>query len=221
MPTALTTRTPPRCGAPQILRRGGGAASDPPAHELHRHIINYARLSGLVHARKSGSATDVCSRHRTHRVARSTRPRFNGWIPNQTRRVVFTRSVVAGRMAYSKGPALTEADRDEPVEKQIALYACPRGHEFDRWLAPDADPPEEWECPQHGLRSPQPGLVLGPLPASRIGPRPGNTHWDHVKARRSIPELKELLAEALAKRGMDRCDPLADVVTTTPHRSSA
>lgn len=125
-------------------------------------------------------------------------------------------STCGGRLPWSKGPTLHALDRDVPVAKQVIRYCCPRGHEFERPFAADADPPVEWDCPQHGSRSPRFGLVLAPLPEPRKGTR-SKTHKDHLDERRTVPELQQLLDEALADRTKPHDGSPVAPATTNSH----
>lgn len=109
---------------------------------------------------------------------------------------------------YGKGYVDVDPDRYAPVDKQVIAYACPRGHGFTRPFAPGATPPGEWDCPQHGERSAQPGRVLASLPEPLVETRPNRpkTSWAYLVERRSDTDLHQLLDEALAKRAAARAD---------------
>lgn len=124
---------------------------------------------------------------------------------------------VGGRLPWSRGFVLAEPDRDTPVAKRLALYVCPQGHDFQRWFARDAEQPDEWECPHHSAMARRCQL-LPPLPDSR--PVGGRTHWDDVRKRRSIAELEENLAHALARCAQARGEPAAITSDTELHGPS-
>ncbi|RAS59535.1 RNA polymerase binding protein RbpA [Lentzea atacamensis] len=109
---------------------------------------------------------------------------------------------------------VTEPDRDAPVGKQRAIFACPRGHEFTRSFALDAEVPHEWECAHHGTRAP--GLFRAATD-QRDPATPGKTHWDHVLERRTEPDLEAILNDALARLARDRGETAS---IAPPHGSS-
>lgn len=116
---------------------------------------------------------------------------------------------VGGRVPWSKGYAVGEPDRDEVVARNLAIFVCPQGHEFQLPFAIDAEQPESWECPHHGIRAAAWWALDASLSAAQLGsggkkPTTPKTHWDHVLERRTIPELEEILAEALELLDRDR-----------------
>jgi hypothetical protein len=117
---------------------------------------------------------------------------------------VFAYRAVSGRFPWSHGPPPLEVDRNESVARLRTMYACPRGHQFERRFAPDATPPDEWECPHHSTRAPQVQLRQPLLTAP---PTIRKSHWDDLSERRSISELDELLTAALARRAQSRGGP--------------
>lgn len=124
---------------------------------------------------------------------------------------------VGGRVPWSKGYAVGEPDRNEMVARNLSIFVCPRGHEFELPFAIDAELPQAWECPRHGVRAAAWWAMNASLPAAQQGsdgkkPTTPKTHWDHLLERRTIPELEEILAEALELVSRDRHE--ASPITT-------
>ncbi len=84
----------------------------------------------------------------------------------------------------------------EPAPRNLAAYACPRGHDSE-----EADVPSTWECRLDGATA---QLVDGPAPEAKKT-KPARTHWDMLMERRTVADLEEVLAERLdvlrARRG--------------------
>ncbi|TDO93078.1 RNA polymerase-binding protein RbpA [Enemella evansiae] len=79
-------------------------------------------------------------------------------------------------------------------------FDCPQGHHFTRTFAEEAELPTSWECPRCGQES----VRSDGVPMTVKEEKPGRTHWDMLRERRSIPELEDLLAERLdLLRGKD------------------
>jgi hypothetical protein len=89
----------------------------------------------------------------------------------------------------------------EPAPRNLAAYACPRGHEFTVPFSEEADVPSTWECRLDGATA---QLVDGPAPEAKKT-KPARTHWDMLMERRTVADLEEVLAERLdvlrARRG--------------------
>src|SRR6266487_305494 len=89
----------------------------------------------------------------------------------------------------------------EPAPRNLAAYACPRGHEFTIPFSEEADVPATWECRLDGATA---QLVDGPAPEAKKT-KPARTHWDMLMERRTVADLEEVLAERLdvlrARRG--------------------
>ncbi|MGQ0773850.1 MAG: RNA polymerase-binding protein RbpA [Pseudonocardiales bacterium] len=94
------------------------------------------------------------------------------------------------------GTVSYETDRDHDLApRRSALYACPKGHNFEVPFADDAERPMHWECRLHGNES---RLIDGiELEPKKV--KPPRTHWDMLLERRSIPELEQLLDERLTE----------------------
>lgn len=85
---------------------------------------------------------------------------------------------------------------DRTAARRAVRYLCPHGHDFEvPFLAePNVVVPEVFECRQHGIEAD----VVDDIDRRPKRPQKVRTHWDMLLERRSIPELEELLAEALA-----------------------
>jgi hypothetical protein len=81
----------------------------------------------------------------------------------------------------------------EFAPRQLVVYTCTHGHEFEIPMAEDADVPWLWECPRCGAQA---QLRDGTEPEAKQE-KPQRTHWDMLLERRSIPELEDILAERL------------------------
>jgi hypothetical protein len=87
----------------------------------------------------------------------------------------------------------------ERAPRQRVTYECPRGHDFQRTFAAEANPvPDTWTCPRHGAEGHRPG-------ASKPNPgKPPRTPWDMLIERRSIADLEQLLNQRLAALRAER-----------------
>lgn len=101
---------------------------------------------------------------------------------------------IPGYRPWGSGGQPTEQDREE-APRQEAVYQCAEGHGFTLTFAATAEPPPMWDCPKHGHPALLDGAAAG---AAGEKGKPAKTPWDHVRERRSIPELEVTLAEALA-----------------------
>lgn len=81
----------------------------------------------------------------------------------------------------------------EFAPRQEIGFDCPKGHHFDLMFAEEAELPTTWECPRCGEAAARSDGAT----AAAKEEKPGRTHWDMLRERRSIPELEELLAERL------------------------
>lgn len=99
-----------------------------------------------------------------------------------------------------------EMPQEDTTPVQPATYTCERGCEFTVPLSIEAAPPTGWECRCGGMarldgapedtRPQAPGY--GPCEWQTRGQRGPKPHWEHIRERRSIPDLEALLAESLA-----------------------
>ncbi|MFB9906031.1 RNA polymerase-binding protein RbpA [Allokutzneria oryzae] len=96
------------------------------------------------------------------------------------------------------GPQYSQPATETPVARRAVMFVCPRGHDVELIFAADAEAPDAWECPKHGVPSRvwYSDSVDGDAPAVA---RTGKSHWEQLCSRRSQPELEQLLAERLSE----------------------
>ncbi len=104
-------------------------------------------------------------------------------------------TAVRGRRLAASAPTLGRRHSEDPADRRRESYYCPRGHTFVVTFAAAAGPAAAWDCPRCGTRAPNsPGGAAPPAAPDRAR----KTHWEQLRARRSLPELEALLAEARA-----------------------
>lgn len=104
-------------------------------------------------------------------------------------------TAVRGRRLAASAPTLGRRHSDDPADRHHQTYHCPRGHTFVVTFAAGATPAAAWACPRCGTPAPNsPGGAMPPATPDRAR----KTHWEQLRARRSLPELEALLAEARA-----------------------
>ncbi|MGW5648236.1 RNA polymerase-binding protein RbpA [Saccharopolyspora sp. NPDC003752] len=78
--------------------------------------------------------------------------------------------------------------------RRTVRYACPQNHEFEMTFSDAAEVPSAWGCRMHGTES---KIIDGGEPEQKKA-KPPRTHWDMLRERRTLPQLKKLLDERLA-----------------------
>ena len=92
------------------------------------------------------------------------------------------------------------------VAVQTCEYRCDRGHQMRLTFAADAQVPGTWTCTFDGSEAAlsTPGVTPAEPETALVGGpgfgrgRPGRTHWQMLRERRSIDDLEDLLTERLA-----------------------
>ena len=81
----------------------------------------------------------------------------------------------------------------ELAARQDIGFVCPNEHEFAITFSAEADVPTEWECPRCGAVSKRAdGVTSEPKEE-----KPVRTHWDMLRERRSIEEIRRRLRALL------------------------
>lgn len=91
------------------------------------------------------------------------------------------------------GRSLADGEGIELAARQEVAFVCPKGHEFSRIFAAEAELPTVWECAKCGAQSRRADGVAPEVKETK----PVRTHWDMLRERRSIEELEGILAERL------------------------
>lgn len=91
------------------------------------------------------------------------------------------------------GAVSYETDRNHDLApRQMIVYRCNNGEEFEVPFSDDAEIPNTWIC-KNGME----GVRVDAKSKDKKKGKPPRTHWDMLLERRSLEELDELLQERL------------------------
>jgi hypothetical protein len=93
-------------------------------------------------------------------------------------------------------------ERDEPpAPRQQAAYRCVRGHAFEVVFAAEVEPPGSWDCRCGALARHLLADLAAAGPGASVATEPSEheRRMGQLLERRSVAELKQLLADRLAE----------------------
>ncbi|WNV90258.1 RNA polymerase-binding protein RbpA [Umezawaea sp. Da 62-37] len=112
---------------------------------------------------------------------------------------------------YRLGTPTGQPDRDACAAPRAEIrFVCRRGHDFIVPFSTDAEIPAVWTCPRHGIEH----CLRTDDDSEWVPPqgKPPRTHYVMLLERRSIADLENLVAQALAGIDQQRRSPQARVV---------